>query len=238
MTNSWLVIDSGIRDAACHMAKDLQLLKELKDCRHPVLHFYDWAAPTITYGYFLDPALFLNMETVRDQKITLARRPTGGGITLHFTDFAFSLLIPATHAGYTINTLENYCYINQMVQNVIQAFSGKTSYLLTTEEPVENPSFQHFCMAQPVISDIMIDNRKVAGGAQRRSKHGFLHQGTISLAVPEISLLDALVKSNVHDEMINRSAVLISRGEEHLQNETRKLLKGFFLDELKKSSNE
>jgi lipoate-protein ligase A len=38
---------------------------------------------------------------------------------------------------------------------------------------------------------------KLAGAAQRRTKLGFLHQGTISLAFPQVDLLQEVLLSNV-----------------------------------------
>jgi lipoate-protein ligase A len=38
---------------------------------------------------------------------------------------------------------------------------------------------QHLCFANPVRADVMIDNRKIAGAAQRRTRAGLLHQGSI-----------------------------------------------------------
>jgi lipoate-protein ligase A len=37
---------------------------------------------------------------------------------------------------------------------------------------------------------------KVAGAAQRRTKKGFLHQGTISLTLPQLDLLQDVLLSN------------------------------------------
>ena len=38
---------------------------------------------------------------------------------------------------------------------------------------------RHLCFANPVSADVMIDGRKIAGAAQRRTRAGLLHQGSI-----------------------------------------------------------
>jgi len=38
---------------------------------------------------------------------------------------------------------------------------------------------RHLCFANPVRADVMIDSRKIAGAAQRRTRAGLLHQGSI-----------------------------------------------------------
>ena len=37
---------------------------------------------------------------------------------------------------------------------------------------------RHLCFANPVSADVMIDSRKIAGAAQRRTRAGLLHQGS------------------------------------------------------------
>ena len=51
----------------------------------------------------------------------------------------------------------------------------------------------YFCMAKPTIYDVVYQGRKIAGAAQRRRKNGYLHQGTISLAFPQMGLLNEVL---------------------------------------------
>jgi lipoate-protein ligase A len=45
---------------------------------------------------------------------------------------------------------------------------------------------RHLCFANPVRADVMIDSRKIAGAAQRRTRVGLLHQGSIQLATGRV----------------------------------------------------
>jgi lipoate-protein ligase A len=47
-------------------------------------------------------------------------------------------------------------------------------------------------MARPTKYDVMLQGRKIAGAAQRKTKAGFLHQGTIALLCPDPELLGAV----------------------------------------------
>lgn len=183
----WDVLDTGIASAACNMALDYDLLQNLSSTSNPLLHLYDWEQDSATFGYFLTPEHFLRPDATN--KLQLARRPTGGGLLLHTTDLAFSILIPAHHPKFSLNTMDNYAYINTLVADAIQKFSGQKTSLLSTDPSPQSPICQHFCMAKPTQHDVMIGERKVAGGAQRRTKNGFLHQGTISLACPSLDFL-------------------------------------------------
>jgi lipoate-protein ligase A len=44
---------------------------------------------------------------------------------------------------------------------------------------LHSPQGQYECFQKPVRGDVVTDGRKLAGGAQRRTKSGMLHQGSI-----------------------------------------------------------
>ncbi len=46
------------------------------------------------------------------------------------------------------------------------------------------------CFANPVRADVMIDGRKIAGAAQRRTRRGLLQQGSIQGIDLDIALAD------------------------------------------------
>jgi lipoate-protein ligase A len=202
---SWTTIIREKASAEANMSMDAMLLRRLACMQQPVLHLYDWISPSITHGYFVDPKDLLSMEVIESMGIDLARRPTGGGVLAHTTDLAFSILIPANHPNFSTNTLENYAFINRLVAGVVRQY-------LSTSEPVEllpccdsgYKSQLPFCMADPTAYDVMIGGRKVAGGAQRRTKHGYLHQGSISLALPEQGFLEAVLKDPSVAEMMRQ----------------------------------
>ena len=193
-------IDSGALEAQENMALDQAYLADLQDL--PVLHFYDWKKPSLTFGHFIDVKKYLNLEKIAELGLQMAKRPTGGGIVFHLWDFAFSFLMPSSSPFFSENTLENYKFVNRIVLESVQDFlnmkkqSGQSMLSLIENTPLEwGPHCSHFCMARPTIYDVIYKGRKVAGSAQRRTKKGFLHQGTISLAFPNLSLLNECLLS-------------------------------------------
>ena len=179
------IIINKIAPAESNMINDVQLLASLADNPRCILHLYAWEGYCATYGYFIDPFAFFKKEAIGN-KIQIARRPTGGGIIFHHCDFAFSVLIPAAHRRLTLNTLDNYALVNSAVIEAVKSFTGKNQEpgLLLKEANSEDQSTRHFCMAKPTKYDVMLNGLKVGGGAQRRTKHGLLHQGTIALGLP------------------------------------------------------
>lgn len=181
--------------AAENMHADTALLESLADEPKVRLHFYSWSSPSATYGYFIDPADYFRPEVLEHRSVDIARRPTGGGIIFHHCDLAYAVLIPAQHRGYSLNTLDNYAFINSAVVDAIKQFLGGAPHLdlLQDEKTGISPCAAQFCMAKPTKYDVLYQGRKVGGGAQRRTKYGLLHQGTISLCLPTPDFLSEIL---------------------------------------------
>jgi lipoate-protein ligase A len=176
------------------MSTDANLLSTLE---MPTLHFYDWQKPSATYGHFIDLREHFDVSKIVSFGVSLARRPTGGGIVFHIWDLAFSFLLPVDHPAFSENTLENYRFVNEVVLEVVQEYLSLNNLsLISGPAAALGPNCNHFCMARPTIYDVVHNGLKIAGAAQRRTKKGYLHQGTISLAAPDLELLREVLLSN------------------------------------------
>ena len=188
------VLDTGTASAEENMALDASLLDSLGG--DPILHHYQWAGPSATYGYFISPEKYLDLAAAQKYRLSLARRPTGGGIVFHIWDLAFSFLMHSSHPSFSLNTLENYRFVNGAVLEAMkESFSISEPMELIPASPSLRPDCQNFCMAGPTQYDVVYKGMKIAGAAQRKRKQGYLHQGTISLAFPQIDLLSELLVS-------------------------------------------
>ncbi|NGX55730.1 MAG: Octanoyltransferase LipM [Chlamydiae bacterium] len=235
----WKLIDSGKRSAEENMAIDSALLLDMENTQTPILHLYDWAGDSATYGHFVDPIKFLNLEAVVAHGLHLAKRPTGGGIVFHNCDLAFSVLIPAMHPSFSQRPLDNYAFINERVLWAIQQFIGGAPELLPEEPEAPDPCCKNFCMAKPTKYDVMISGRKVGGAAQRKTRHGYLHQGSISLGMlPDDYLTDLLAPNIIIMNEIRKNSfpLLGDKWTKKALSEARRalseLLKRAFCDEM------
>lgn len=205
-----------------NMETDLKLLEGLAEDEKIILHFYAWEGTCATYGYFIDPFKLLNKPKIQSANLCLARRPTGGGLIFHQYDLAFSLLIPASHSKFSMNTLNNYLLVNRGVAEAIKEFGEKKEIALLEKEtgPINTPSSQ-FCMAKSTIFDVILHGRKVGGGAQRRTKHGLLHQGSIALSLPSDEFLnEILIHPSVGEAMRRNGHFLLGENPHVDQLET------------------
>ena len=188
------VIENEERSAEENMRFDEKLLLETAPNSNPILHLYKWRGPSLTHGYFLDPNKFLNLKALAENNLNIGKRPTGGGIIFHTWDVAFGVIIPRNHPGYSVNTLENYALINERVKDAVSKLLEGEEFSLLPTDPVDSRlSVSNFCMAKPTIYDVMLNGRKIAGAAQRRKPNAFLHQGSISLGIPDFALLEKVL---------------------------------------------
>ncbi|MBS0648606.1 MAG: hypothetical protein JSS10_05195 [Verrucomicrobia bacterium] len=212
---AWNILERQAASARANMEMDSQLLEGLGDQEKPILHLYAWERESLTFGYFMKPEELLNLEEAEMRGIDWARRPTGGGTVFHLWDLAFSVLIPAKSPLFSTNTLDNYNLINRVVKDVVKEFIGGEISLTPDDAPFSDPTCTHFCMARPTKYDVMLQGKKIAGAAQRKTKEGFLHQGTLALISPDEELLTALLPSAAVREAMMRTTfpLLQERGD-------------------------
>ncbi|MFZ0566336.1 MAG: lipoate--protein ligase family protein [Chlamydiales bacterium] len=193
------------------MELDKKLLSSLENEKEPILHLYDWEGESATYGYFIKPLDYFNSEGVSKHGLNLARRPTGGGIVFHNCDLAFSVLVPASFPSFSLNPLDNYHFINHRVMSAIQQLLKDLSIELLPEELqyMDLPS-SNFCMAKPTKFDVMIRGKKVCGAAMRKTRQGYLYQGSILLGfLSDDYLRDLLIAGKQVIEKMRQNSLAI-----------------------------
>ena len=167
-----LIDDRIPKSAALNMAVDEVLLGTLGQA--PRLRVYRWEHPAVSMGCFdrAPPVL------ARWPEHQVVRRWTGGGIVEHGEDFTFSLFVPRSLALATIPASESYRLIHAAVAEAL-ARVGCAGVSLQPATAREAVFISRACFENAVQYDLLVGTRKVAGGAQRRTRHGLLHQGSI-----------------------------------------------------------
>jgi len=154
--------------AAMNMAIDEALLECVTV---PAIRFYHWQSPALSFGYFGRFADVACYQSERD----LIRRWTGGGIVFHGEDLTYSIVIPASDAAFMESSMSIYEKIHCALCDVL--VEAGHAAVLVTETGVNDPGYS--CFANPVHADVMVDECKIAGAAQRRTRRGLLQQGSI-----------------------------------------------------------
>jgi len=159
--------DREERSAALNMAVDEALLA---DCAAPVLRFYRWQRPSISFGYL---GRYAEVAT-ESERHDIVRRWTGGGIVPHGADLTYSLIVPRNHSFFERSSIEIYADVHDAICRSLQA-NGMEAFLANGAEP----KISEACFANAVRADVMSGGQKIAGAAHRRTRAGLLHQGSI-----------------------------------------------------------
>jgi lipoyl(octanoyl) transferase len=166
--------DESPHSAAMNMAIDEALLETAVV---PTIRFYRWRSPALSFGYFgkfSDVAIY---AAERD----LVRRWTGGGVVFHGDDLTYSIVIPASDAVFDESSIAIYEKIHRALCGVL-ARHNQGAELVPVANQVragDRRSCDNNCFANPVRADVMLDGRKIAGAAQRRTRRCLLQQGSI-----------------------------------------------------------
>ena len=155
------------KPAALNMAMDEALLIS---ANIPILRFYRWRGPALSFGYFGRYAEVGNQAGGRE----IVRRWTGGGIVLHGDDLTYSILVPRTHRSFLRSSLEVYGAVHEAMRQALEVNRIEASLAERAA-----PKVSENCFANPVRADVLMGDRKIAGAAHRRSRFGLLHQGSI-----------------------------------------------------------
>lgn len=155
------------RPAAVNMAVDEALLER---ATLPLLRFYRWRQPAISFGYFGRYAEVADESAHRE----IVRRWTGGGIVPHGDDLTYSVIIPATNPWFAHSSLEIYGKLHESIRLALQANGVEASLARSAA-----PKVSEACFANAVRADVLSNGEKIAGAAHRRTRAGLLHQGSI-----------------------------------------------------------
>ena len=174
--------DHTPHSAAMNMAIDEALLEYAPI---PLIRFYRWQSPALSFGYFGRFTDVARYQCERD----LVRRWTGGGIVFHGEDLTYSLAIPTSDTAFAELSISIYENVHRALCDALSETGQRAVVVTGADDPGPGSTpvavrtgisdAGYSCFANPVRADVMIDGRKIAGAAQRRTRCGLLQQGSI-----------------------------------------------------------
>jgi lipoyl(octanoyl) transferase len=167
----------GPSAGAWNMAVDEALLETADAERIATLRLYEWAAPTLSLGYF-QPAANRHQHSA-SLECPLVRRSSGGGAILHDRELTYSFAIPMerqTAADATRLSMS----IHESLATALERL-GISAQLCQKTGPhkAEQP---FLCFARRAVGDLLAHDCKFAGSAQRRRRGAILQHGSVLLA--------------------------------------------------------
>lgn len=161
------VLDPEPHAAALNMALDEVLLGHAEG---PLLRVYRWARPAVSFGYFGKVA---DVEAAWPGR-EMVRRWTGGGIVPHGADVTYTLLVTRGCAFFRLGAEESYRAIHECLAALLVEQGSAVRVAAVAGAKVSDACFEN-----PARYDLLADGGKIAGAAQRRTRAGLLHQGSI-----------------------------------------------------------
>lgn len=173
----WRYIPQTSKPSSGQMEWDATLFRSYKKGDAPILRFFVFDRPTLTLG-----RLEANRIDLRALAFPYEIRPTGGRAVFHSdADLCYAVIAPTDDplVGGTIP--ESYCKISKLVAKGLASL-GREVELSDSPHPGRGPGH---CFSAPTKAELLLDGKKVAGGAQAREGDVLLQQGVILLSVGE-----------------------------------------------------
>jgi lipoate-protein ligase A len=198
--------EAGAHSAAMNMAIDEALLESVAV---PAIRFYRWKSPALSFGYFGKFADVADYATGRDlvrrwtgggivfhgDDLTYSIIiPARDAVFAESSAFIYAAIHSALRDALNIDCQHAELAPVAGVVDAGTAIAGRGHELLScSHAPVaratahwsachdgsQGRGYSSHCFANPVRADVIVNGRKVAGAAQRRTRAGLLHQGSI-----------------------------------------------------------
>jgi lipoate-protein ligase A len=174
---SWRLIPSTCVPTPGQMAYDEELFKRFKPGDLPILRFFFFNQPTLTLGRLEAKRLDLS-----NLPYPYEIRPTGGRAVLHGPgDLCYSIVASTNDPLVGGELLESYRKISGLLS---YALRGLDREVRLSQERHPGLETGH-CFSSPSFAELILNGKKVAGGAQAREGGVFLQQGVVLLSVAE-----------------------------------------------------
>ena len=184
--NNWRLLFTPDVDPYMNMAIDEALTRKCIDSedRPAAIRFYTWKEISCSIGYF--QKIENVFKAPNGKKISVVRRPTGGGIVYHGNDITFSIVKRRIPSNRQEGITSFYKLVGESLLRGLERLGFTCTFYLPEEEshrsaqerkPLNNRlSQQSSCSVTPAKYDIMINGSKVAGYAARKSQGAILCQ--------------------------------------------------------------
>ncbi len=190
-----LILDDP-RDGAWNMAVD-EVLLESAAVNGPTLRIYQWSEPTLSLGYF-------QRYTEREKhpassQCAVVRRSSGGGAILHHHELTYSFASPVQDR-IRCDASDLYRAIHRCLVGALRNFEIDAKLRESaTKIPAANEPF--LCFLRQAEGDVLLNDRKVGGSAQRRKHNAVLQHGSVlfesSHSAPELLGIRELSSSSI-----------------------------------------
>ncbi len=165
-----LVVDPHL-PGHVNMARDEQFLAE----GLPTVRLYGWAPAAVSLGR-AQTRDAVDVDAARALGLDVVERATGGGAIIHeASEVTYSVVLPLDHPGLPADIPGSFTYLSQGVHHALRALGLAAEF----EYAGSGRATEALCYLRRQGTNILVDGRKISGGAQRRTRTTVLQHGTV-----------------------------------------------------------
>jgi len=172
------------------MAIDLAVLENADQICVPTVRVYQWQPYCISLGYY-QAVDHIDLTACEQNHIDVVRRPTGGRAVFHAEELTYSVVIPKTHSAYQDRVGALYNRISRALVCGLRKYNIPA--ILTKQSLNINRHYQSAlsasCFSAAARHEVLLNNRKLIGSAQRHLTKGVLQHGSILTGDAHLSLV-------------------------------------------------
>jgi len=155
-----------------------------------ILRFYSWVTPTISFGYSQAIEDLVDSQKAKQLGIECVKRITGGGMVFHQPgELTYCLIMNLDDPLLPRGLMSSFNFISEIIIRALNNI-GVKSYLASKKGV---SLFQEaVCFSRPTRYEILANNKKLVGSAQKRGKRTLMQHGSIAID-QRLTLFDQLI---------------------------------------------
>jgi lipoate-protein ligase A len=177
------------RSGVENMALDQRMLEFAASEQVPLLRVYRWSEPTLSLGYF--QKFEERGSHAASSRLPIVRRATGGGAIVHHHDWTYCVALPdrltfSQQASSSIGASPalygclHDCVVAWLVEEGFPAHKWNQACATAPDQADRGKSF--LCFERRSCGDVVVQDSKIMGSAQRRMQGAMLQHGSLLLA--------------------------------------------------------
>src|SRR3989338_9147372 len=164
-------INTGFMDAYANMAIDEAILHY---CQIPTLRIYGWKPSSISVGYNQDIIKEININNCKNLNVGIVRMITGGKAIYHDKEITYSFILHEDTNLLPSEINESYKAIATALVLALKKFNLNVEIKKSPEKIATS-----ICFNSSNWYELLVNNKKISGSAQRRKDGKVLQHGSI-----------------------------------------------------------
>ena len=203
MRDIWRFIDSENCSAVYNMAMDEAIAVSVrKEIMPPTLRLYGWNSLAVSIGCF-QKISDIDLEYCRRRNIPVVRRPTGGRALLHGEEVTYSFSVKTISGHFSKGLLDSFKKISTALNLALSKIGFSTKIMLSknNRNSLSDKERQRtpLCFKSISYGEIILNNKKIIGSAQKRWTDALLQQGTIPFVINKKEIIRIFKLEYIHD---------------------------------------